>query len=120
MDTELLYELVEWIKEISPELWKIGIRQVYVQVFGSALWLLAGIVFGFMLHDLAQHCDSKIAAVDDPDDAEGWLIARPFAWVGIGICIIIALTALYYVVGPLLNVEYYAIKALLDLIPMPN
>ena len=123
MDTELLYELVEWVKEISPELWKIAVRQVYIMAFGNVLWIIASVIFGILLRRFVDFCGVQIPIEREKKlngDEIGWQLGRVFSWVGIGICIAAALSSLYMIVASLLNVEYWAIKVLLDLIPMPN
>lgn len=96
---DTLKELLEILKNISPEIWAILIKQVYIEVLGKVLW---GIVCAIGSYALVKRLRPKL---------EGNL-----KWFAIATGILLAmisfglfLSALKWIVHP----EFYALRFLL-------
>lgn len=115
---EELTQLVQMLKEIAPEIWRIARQQVTVEIITGLLQYVVLTVFFVVAIKPAVHLWNK----DDytcNSDAE---LVRMFTGLGIGIYafawLLVTVFGLFgEIVGRLLNPDWYAIEVLRSLLP---
>jgi hypothetical protein len=127
MDTTILNQLIEFIKNASPLIWGIYLKQVYVNNFTT---LFIGLIFAGAIFPLykAYNWGKNSIATHEKEEADRFgrshyitSSAEDFALWGsaitIGIFAIVAIICIISGIVPFLNPEYYAIKLILSALP---
>lgn len=116
--TELLYELIGWLKATSSVVWGALVKQVYANTFEIVAWavisgFIAKVFFGVAKKLLAKSKEDKRTAYrnDDMTDSDWATLSSSILGV---VFAIIASGLLIYAAKMLYNPEYYAIKMILD------
>ena len=107
---EAMGELVAFVKEVSPELWMVLLRQVSVQIFEQIAWALALILLGgvcFWLRKRSQE-NADHSYYSDAGITEAVLL------IGAGLFWLLAFALIISGVTRWLNPDYYAIKLLIN------
>lgn len=103
------------ISDLAPEVWRIMIRQQYAEVGAMAfviLWCVAYFIFAYKVRPFV---DKKVEEESSYD--VGWTATQVFLWVGVAIAILIIAILGCSIILHLVNPEYYALKALLYMLP---
>lgn len=108
--TELLQELIEFLREASPMVWEAMVRQVYVEAAQNAIWTIASIVlmvWGYLTYMRGYTMHEE----DEESDGE-WIqfIGGLILALGFVFTIITGFEAVVRLVNP----NYYAIKLILE------
>lgn len=112
---ETLIKLVEWVESASPELWRIAMKQAYVELWQTILGIVFCVVSVAVMLRAASWCQKKgNEATDDNSTALG--MGRVLAWICAAIAAIIVLCLLVDL-SRFLNMEYVAIQKLMKLAP---
>lgn len=105
--TELLQQLVEFIKDASPYVWNLLIKQEYINAYANLIWTgillilcIIGVIIGIKMWKLGD---------EEKDDDSSWYGASLTSFVISVITGVIGLVILTPAVKILLNPEYYAI-----------
>ena len=101
---QIVNTLVEKLGPIGEHVWTAYVKQVYVNVLGSAIWLLA-----FVLGACACVWAARRAAKPNGGDEFDVYIA----WCAAGFLLLLALVAFTFGVLQVINPEYHAIQMLL-------
>lgn len=110
---ETLSQLIAWIREASPLVWGIAMRQVYVGVVMNFVWMAVFATGISALLALARYCRRGIAKRPEYHD-EDWYTEG--LWVSIILAIVSVfptVITLCCAISGLLNPEWYAIELLL-------
>ena len=114
-------QLMVLVQETAPALWQIARRQVWSQVAVNALWavvmLAAAVgltVFAVKAHRRSMHDMKHTSYSTDPLD---WSIWAYTSAIFAGIFALVLLIFLSDITVRLINPDYYAVKALMDLLP---
>lgn len=103
---ETIKELIEFLKTASPELWRIAVKQVYVNL---GLHVFSIVVF----IALANFSARKLISMKDDVDEEILLVLSTFATVVFAAWGFICLfSSIPYIINALINPEYLAIDVL--------
>lgn len=107
---DILWELVQMIESSAPKAWEIAIRQVYVYTvksFGGGIVLMLFTVLGTIL----------IEKLNKNAEESGFYSGEwRILYIVIAMTLIFGVCLIFDGIGYLINPEYYAIKALTDLI----
>lgn len=111
---EKIVELIAKLEGLAPHVWGLAVRQVWVQAMrelavGLAL-LPVGIVVGIL--DFRRGRREEERALGDPFVWYFFALVVGLVPVVVGGCL------LYGAVGKLLNPQWYALKLLIDLLPV--
>lgn len=106
--TKLLPELVQAVRDASPEVWEILIRQSYVMGSVSVITWLA--TFGLLVVAVRYHKSEEQARRSYDDDD---VLSMGMALVAAGAMIVSSLFLFLDGIPRLLNPAYYALQALL-------
>ena len=114
MDTkELLLQLVNAVKEMSPEVWRIFLLQVKVMIINHSIW---AVILG-LVTITGLVVTRKVFKIEETDN-EG---SRYGDWGGTissaictGVVALIFLGVLTCLIGHIINPEYTAIDLLMD------
>lgn len=114
MEEQIISELINFVKEASPELWRIAVRQSFVSAAQQGLacvgLLVAAIYSIIMNRRMLRNKDED--RYHSTDYYAGAVVFGVLAFIFLFFFIMI----LGEVVGYVLNPEYYAIKSLTDLV----
>ncbi len=115
---EELTQLVQMLKEIAPEVWRIARQQVTVEIITGLLQYVVLTVFFVVAIKFTVHLWNKDNYTCN-SDAD---LVRVFIGFGIGIYAFIWLVATVFdlfgeIVARLLNPDWYAIEVLRSLLP---
>jgi hypothetical protein len=121
---DLLQQLIDLVKQTAPEVWRIALLQVRMQlvqyfVFGSALMLQAVPIVGWAVKRLRKPLQYEEGGYNRYRK-DGDTDQRTVAWVVFSVSLFMALVA-FFAFGPsiiqnLMNPEYQAIKVLMGLV----
>lgn len=103
---EVLQELVQLMKDVSPDLWRIAMQQVKVTIFLRGLVAAASLIFTI----IGISCSIK--CYNDDEDELGQFFLAIFV-----VAVVFTIAFGVAIIGPAVNPEYYAIKELLNLLP---
>lgn len=101
---ETLLQLVELLKDASPVVWQILIKQVYVDAIANLLWATTLIFAAFRMYKPAAKKWGE--EEDNPESLILWLFS--------GICALAGMVCLTDAVTHFLNPEFYAIQYILS------
>jgi hypothetical protein len=107
---ELLRDLLEMLKTVSPEVWQILIRQVYVEALQNLLWVIVSVVMSWVSYRL------MLPRLKDeyPDDYLDWNFPEHlYPWT-FGLGILVAFINFVMGISYVLNPEFYALRYLLS------
>ena len=112
MDNTILAELISTIKNLSPMVWEILMKQVYANAATRLLWGLVMAVGApiFLIKFIpyaSKQCKKE-------GWASNWDMAQIFAWIFGIIVSIVGFIILTGALQALYNPEYYAIENLLN------
>jgi hypothetical protein len=96
-------QLIEFLKNASPAIWQVLIKQVYIEASEKLFW---GILFGVVAFILFKIANSD-RVFDDPEN-------NVFLYAGSGLCLFIALVFLVSSVMWFINPDFYAIRFILQ------
>ena len=108
--TELLKELIEFIKDASPQLWAILIKQVYVEAVSFLIWGIVLSVSVYFLVKFSNYCREQ----HKKDKYEMWDAGAVLTCI---VSIIAAPAALSFLISAMKwfsNPEFYAIRYILQ------
>jgi uncharacterized membrane protein len=108
--TELMQELIEFLKNASPAAWQTLLKQVYVEAAGQIAWALAMAVVCALLVKLGLY--AKRQYVEDAYSL--WDVGK---WLSFGGACIAGLVAFGLCVSAmqwLANPEFYAIRYIIQ------
>jgi hypothetical protein len=108
--TELLQQLIDFIKAASPVVWSIYIKQVYVDAIVGVVRGIALLVASPFLAKFAKYAYKKYGE----DTYSGWDFVGCFAWSGVAASIIIGYLLITSYAKGFINPEYYAIQNILS------
>ena len=117
MDQQLILKLISYVESASPELWRIAMAQVNVQIYQTYYWMwgfgiMAGILFvSFAFVVIQQMFADKYNRDSNMIIALGLVFFLPSLFLG---------SLSYYnyiqIISMQLNPEYYAIQVIFDLV----
>ena|SRR3990167_7014669 len=122
MTEELLQKLIDIVLNTAPELWRIAVRQVIVNGVRNALFFIISMIAIFIFPKVLRRLEEEYRrAKNDPeryhaDEEFPYMVGKIFAWVFLGIAVLVAFLTLDATIGYLANPEYYAIKVLFGLV----
>lgn len=103
---QIVNMLAEKLGPMAEVAWAAYLKQVYINVFGGALWMV-----GFLVAALA--CWRLVRKSERIKDDDYRIAARVGAYAGIVFCLVLAFCAFTFDVLKILNPEYWAIQSLL-------
>ena len=106
--TEIVRELIEFIKNASPQLWAILIRQAYTEATAKAIWAIALLAACYASVRLARHF-AKLAEGDSD-----WGQIMVVTYISAFICGVVAFSMLIGSIMWFINPEFYAIRFILQ------
>ena len=108
MNNDILIRLSAQLEHLTPHVYRVLMRQVYVSAVQDVIWAVSALALVWWLHRkllaIGQHNLSE-----DPDRWLVWHLVR----LGIATALIVVLVAFGSIVSTLLNPEYSAIRLLL-------
>jgi uncharacterized protein YqhQ len=112
---ETIQKLIELFEQLSPKIWAILMKQVYIEATASLFWGLAvgAITLGFSslgFHHRKKY--QKDTYKNDDNSMWAW-ISWGTAGISMIICVLIMISAIQHFANP----EFYAIRFLLQQIP---
>jgi len=117
MTEDLAQKLVDFVKNASTSMWNTAYKQVYVEVFQTALWLLFALVLlGILIwvyKKVAVWLDKKSYNYD-----ENVIGTRVLDGICIVFLVVFIVIGLIEIGSRLINPDLYAIKVLLGLIKL--
>jgi len=108
-------DLIEIIKSISPEVWRVLMRQVWISFFQHLVWLVVFIVPVFPLMRVMRGAleEKEQEGNKTWGSSDYWKISYYLSLAGLATIGMIVLAMLATMVGMLVNPKFYAIKALI-------
>lgn len=115
MEQETIQQLISFIQEVAPELWRIAIREVYVRGLVNLFVVIVSLPITIFCIASIRNLSRKHKDMIDATDIEVmWLfVAIVLIAVGGLTFVLCSLDAIRYLLSP----EYHAIRVLLELIP---
>ena len=111
---DILWELVQTIESAAPKAWAIALKQVKVEMFHDGMWAFIWLIPAVVSVFIARWAQKRYE--NSYNKTEG-LDSTTIAWiVGSVVFVMIFLIPIGSLIGKALNPEYYAIKALTDLV----
>ena len=102
------------IKTIAPELWRIYLKQVYV----NSIQMISAAVIGFTISGILLYVNRYFFKKHNEDEDEGHNIVGIYVGILSAIFFVASILLLFSGVAKLYNPEYYAIKMIAyDMIP---
>lgn len=108
--TELMQELIAFLKEASPAVWQTLLKQVYVEAAGQIAWALAMAVICVLLVKLGLYAKRQYAK----DDYSLWDVGQWASFCGALITGLVAFGLCVSAVQWLINPEFYAIRYIIQ------
>ncbi len=106
--TRSLQELMTFVKEISPHLWDIMVRQAYAEAISNIFISIILLVMGYFTYKLVKNTHNNF----DWDGFDPAIIT--FGTLGVTIMGIAFITLMQRAIMMLINPHYYAIVMLLE------
>ncbi len=100
---DTLIELINQLKIIAPEVWRILIKQVYLEALDMFFWFSVLAMASYFLYKFVRN-----KKVVEEDDDYNWL------YVLVGFLSIVAVAFLVGSIKWVVNPEFYAIRFLLE------
>ena len=107
--TDILKELIQYLKDISPLVWETLIKQVYANTIELAVWFVVLLIFSYLFSRVAKYGTQEL----QKDEWSDWEIAAPILYIFAALCIPAGIACLIGVIKYLYNPEFYAIQILL-------
>jgi hypothetical protein len=111
----ILGKLIEAVDTLSPHIWEIAVRQVYVEAAQNFVLAAICAVFAYVLARIAKICHKKLPDIDR-DLEFPMTCGIIFGWAGSAICVALTIAAVLNNVAYLINPHYYAIQNLLEFV----
>jgi len=111
MEQEILSQLVEFIKNASPTVWGILLKQVYVNATSFLIWFFILLFISFALFKLGNYGRKK--SKEDNDDI-GWFIGYLLSYICSGTLLIVSLSNFTDAMVRFANPEFYVIQFILN------
>ena len=108
--TELLQQLIDFIKAASPMVWGIYVKQVYVDAAVGVFWGIGVLIASPFLTKFAKYAFNKY----EEDKYSGWDMWAYFACAGAVCGVAIGLVLITTYIKGFINPEYYAIQNILS------
>ena len=105
-----LAELIEFVKAAAPEVWRILLRQVAVEVAINT-WYVVASVATIVVLGRAVSADLKRSG---GDPMEGNFFLTIFGGLAIVVAGFVLVTSVSLVIGHLINPEFYALQYLIE------
>jgi hypothetical protein len=108
--TELLQQLVEFIKDASPYVWNLLIKQEYINAYANLIWtgiLLLVCIIGIII-------GTKMWKLGNKENDDDWYSASFAFFIFSIISGVVGLAILTPAIKILLNPEYYAIIHIIE------
>ena len=107
-------KITEVISSIAPEAWRIMIRQQYVEVGAMVFGFIVCLVYLFIAHKKIPKV--KKNSDDAPYSDDGWTFLLILMWIIVVIAILVIIPLGTNLILHLINPEYYALQALMQLV----
>lgn len=107
---ELTYELIVLIKDGSPVIWALLMRQVYVEVASHLIWAAIMGVSCFVSLRVGSYCRKR----GEDDYASDWEMGTVIAYILAAIAGIVSPVLINGAIMRLINPEFYAIQFVLQ------
>lgn len=111
---ELLTQLIDFVKDASPQLWDVLIKQVYsnavVQLVVGILLLIIGIVGVTWIVRLYRISNDR----ENDNYGNDYVLLYPFIATGVFVCFFVALIFIPGGLQQFYNPEYYAITDIIN------
>ena len=120
---EILQQLIDFVREASPEVWRVLLRQVYVDACTDLLWLLMIAVLVYIVYRLGRRAER--ASLDEKGEyneryssssQDSNRIAMYACYVIAGILAIVIPVLLTSALRAFLNPEYYAVMNIVNVL----
>lgn len=109
---DVLAQLVTFVQETSPEIWRILLKQTRVMALQNLFGFFVSVTIVILLRKAAKKATEKAEEIND------WEIelsmAFLFSWIGIVIACCIACCFLSDTIALFVNPEFYAIELLIQ------
>ena len=110
--TELLQQLINFIREASPVVWGTLIKQVYVEVGQALIWTVVLVISTVLLIKCGNYCRHKYNDVDE----EGYLFGQLISYAFAILASLYSVTLITSAVSQLINPRYYAIQMIVGML----
>jgi len=107
---QIIDMLIEKLGPIGGQVWSIYVRQVYVNAFGSMLWMILLLIGAVVAFYWLRRGISRYRSGSQSDNTIAMLVG---GGIGLGWCLFFAFGTFTFGVLKILNPEYYAIQMLL-------
>lgn len=107
---EALKQLIEFLKDASPHLWTVLLRQVYIEAAGQFAWAAGMGILCILLVKLGFHAKRR----HGDDEYSAWDIGMWLSWSIAGMIGLVAFGLLISAVQWLANPEFYAIRYIIQ------
>lgn len=105
-------KMAEGMGVAVPELWRILIKQQYVEAMGSFIWFVVGMICFYAIYKLIKWAFKA--------DLEELVVIVGFIVLGLFLMGVLGLSELYAGIAHIINPEYYAIKDIANFINPPS
>ncbi len=112
MTEDIIKEIISLLSETSPIVWRIFLKQVYIDVYLSLAWVVTLAVIIFILAFPVRRFVIK-KADEEGDSLSDWTLHLFIIYIISPVCFIVTLILITEAVSKLSNPEYYAIQYLL-------
>ena len=117
---QTLEELINFVKQAAPEVWRIGYKQVVVEQIQWSIWTLVWVVIAIILARGGYLLYTKAMAMKKEDhNYSMWEMPFTFGIIGIACAPLVglgAIASLGEVLYRFANPEWYAIQILVRLV----
>lgn len=115
--TELLQQLINFIKEASPVVWDTFIKQVYVEAGQALIWTVVLVISTVLLIKCGNYCRHKYNDVDEEDYLFGqYLFGQWMSYAFAIFASLYSVTLITSAVSQFINPEYYAIQMIVGML----
>ena len=108
---DLIYELIELVKTLSPELWRIGVSQVRAEIISHAVADIILLLLTILTPIVLSHI-AKREVIKENADGVRFLAIPIMFFLGGGLLIDLLTLTLPMALNP----EFYAIKIIMSLV----
>lgn len=106
---ELAYELIELIRDGSPVVWVILMRQVYIEIVSLTIWAAISVAANIALLKFGNYSRKRAEEEFASDWEMGMVLAYIFSITSVVVVLGLATTIIKMVANP----EFYAIQFML-------
>jgi len=109
MNQDLLSQLLQFVKEASPVIWSVYVRQVYLTATAELTWMAALVTICLVLDRICRKAKKYLKEHYDED----WTVVVWVSTAGLVVCALIAFGLVISALMKFGNPDYYAIKFML-------